>query len=79
METKININLKDQSFDLEIRGASLNHVSNLSTIGQAVADNLKASLVLLGVEPKKADEGVNLLLQGKCDIQYILKGCLGER
>ncbi|MDE6229440.1 MAG: hypothetical protein K2M40_06610 [Muribaculaceae bacterium] len=73
METKININLKDESFDLEIHGASLNHISNLSTIGEAVADNLKASLMLLGVEPEKANEGVNLLLQGNYDIHEMLR------
>ncbi len=77
METKISINLKDKSFDLEVRGASLNHINNLSAIGQAVADNLKANLLILGADPDKADEGANLLLQGKYDIQDILRVCLG--
>ncbi len=78
MEIKISINLQSQTFDMEIRGASLNHTNDLSTIGQAVADNLKANLLILGADPKKADEGVNLLLQGKYDIQDILRGCLGD-
>lgn len=78
METKISVNLKDQTFDLEIRGASLNHINNLSTIGQAVADNLKANLLILVADPDKAEEGVNLLLQGKYDIQDILRVCLGD-
>lgn len=77
METKIKINLKDQSFDLEMCGVSLNHINNLSAIGKAVADNLKANLALQGVNPEKADEGVSLLLQGKCDIQDILRASLG--
>lgn len=76
METKISVNLKDQTFDLEIRRTSLNHINNLSAIAQAVADNLKANLLILGAEPGKAEEGVNLLLQGKYDIQDILRGCL---
>lgn len=78
METKISVNLKDQTFDLEIRGTSLNHINNLSAIGQAVADNLKANLLILGADPGKVDEGVNLLLQGKYDIQDILRVCLGD-
>ncbi len=78
METKISVNLKDQTFDLEIRGASLSHMNNLSAIGEAVADNLKANLLLLGADPCKAEEGVNLLLQGKYGIRDILRACLGD-
>ena len=34
-------------------------MNNLSAIGEAVADNLKANLLLLGADPCKAEEGVN--------------------
>lgn len=76
METKINININDKTVDFEVRGLSLNHVSNLSTIGSAVADNLKASLILLGADPDKASSAVSHLLQGNYDIEYILKSVL---
>ena len=72
METKITINLSEDSFDLEIRGASLNQIKDLSTIKQAVADNLKANLIFCGADPELAEKGVNLLLQGTRGIRDIL-------
>lgn len=66
------------SFDVEIHGISLNSIKNLSTISDDVAENLKMALCLSGADPKRAEDGVNLLLQGKHDIQYILKGCFSE-
>lgn len=79
MEKSIKINLKDASFDVEIHNISLNHIKDLSTLPEDIAENLKSLLLLLGVDRELAEEGVNLLLQGKNDIQYILKGCLGGR
>ncbi len=78
MEKTIKINLKENTFDVEIRGMSLNHITTLSTISEDVAENLKSMLILLGAEPSRAAEGVSLLLQGKYDIQDILRVCLGE-
>lgn len=78
MEKTIKINLKDGTFDVEIRNMSLNHIKDLSAISGDVAENLKSVLCLSGATPDKADAGVSFLLQGKHDIRYILKGCLGE-
>ena len=75
METKISINLEEETFDLEIRGAWLDHIVNLPTTVQAVADNLKAGLVLHGVKPEVADAATNLLLDGKRSSQDILRLC----
>ena len=77
MEKTIKINLKDGTFDVEIRNMSLNHIKDLSAISGDVAENLKSVLCLSGATPDKADAGVSFLLQGKHDIRYILKGCLG--
>lgn len=63
------------SFDVEIHGISLNRINNLSTISKDVAENLKWALRQSGADPVKAEEGVSLLLQGKHDIQYILREC----
>ncbi len=75
MEKIIKINLDDETVDIEIHGLSINSMTNLSTIHEDVAENLKSTLILAGANPVKADSGVNLLLQGKLDIQGILKGC----
>ena len=74
METSITINLKDGTCDIEVRGLSLGCINNLSAITQAVADNIKSTLIISGADSKKAGEAANLLLQGKHDIQGILKG-----
>lgn len=73
METNIKINLNYSTCDIEVRGLSLNRINNLSTLPQAVAENLISVLTLLGMETEKAKDGVNLLLQGKLDIQRILE------
>lgn len=78
MEKKIRINLQDMSFDVELHGISLNNIKNLSTISDDVAENLKRALQLLGADPKRTEDAVSLLRQGKRDIQYILKGCFSE-
>lgn len=78
MEKTIKINLKEMSFDVEMHGVSLNCIKDLSTISNDVAENLKGALCLLGADPKRAEKGVNLLLQGMPDILYILKGCFSE-
>lgn len=74
MEKTIKINLKDETFDVEIHGLSISHISNLSTLPEEVAENLKRTLVTIGANPEKAEQGISLLLQGTADIQYILKG-----
>lgn len=78
MDKAIKINLKEMTVDVEIHGLSLNCIKNLSTISDDVAENLKWALRLLGADPKKTEDGVNLLLQGKHDIQGILRGCFSE-
>lgn len=78
MDKTIKINLDDETFDVEIHGMSLNYIKNLTTISKDVAANLMSHMLLLGADPNRAEDGVNLLLQGKCDIQYILRGCLSE-
>ncbi len=78
MEKAIKINLKEMSFDVEIHGMSLNSIKDLSTISKDVAANLKFALTLQGADPQKAEEGANLLLQGKYDIQDILRGCFSK-
>lgn len=75
MEKIIKINLDDETVDIEIHGLSINSITNLSTIHEDVAENLKSTLILAGANPVRADSGVNLLLQGKLDIQGILKEC----
>lgn len=75
MEKTIKINLQDMSFDVELHGISLNNIKDLSTISDDVAENLKRALQLLGADPKRTEDGVSLLRQGKRDIQYILQGC----
>lgn len=60
--------------DVEIHGLSLNCIKDLSTISDDVAENLKCALRLLGADPKRTEDGVNLLLQEKYDIQDILRG-----
>lgn len=75
MEKTIKINLEDETVDIEIHSLSINSITNLSTIHEDVAENLKSTLILAGANPVRADSGVNLLLQGKLDIQGILKGC----
>lgn len=74
MEASIKVNLQEATFDVEIRGLSLGCTSNLSTLAQAVAENIKSTFILSGANPKKAEEAVNLLLQGRRDIQGILVG-----
>lgn len=66
------------SFDVEIHGISLNNIKDLSTISNDVAENLKWALRLSGVDLKRAEAGVSLLLQGKLDIQCILQECFSE-
>lgn len=78
MDKTIKINLKELSFDVEIHGISLNNIKDLSTISNDVAENLKWALRLLGADPKRSEDAVNLLLQGKHDIQYILRGGFSE-
>lgn len=78
MDKTIKINLKEMSFDVEIHGISLNNIKDLSTISNDVVENLKWALRLLGADPKRTEDAVNLLLQGKHDIQYILRGCFSE-
>ncbi|WP_289630816.1 hypothetical protein [uncultured Alistipes sp.] len=73
METSITINLKDQTCDVVVRGLHLGHINKLSTVQQAVAENLISSLIAVGMDSGKAREGVNLLLQGTLGIQDILK------
>lgn len=71
MEKTIKINLKDGTFDVEIHGLSLNCMSNLSTLPEEVAENLKRTFATIGIEPGKADQAVSLLLEGNVGIQYI--------
>lgn len=78
MNKTIKINLDDETFDVEIHGMSLNHIRNLTAISKDVAANLLSHILLLGAVPNRAEDGVNLLLQGKYDIQDILRGCLSE-
>lgn len=75
MEKSIKINLKDESFDIEIHGMGLDCIKNLSAISEDIAANLKSVLLLSGADPTAADNAINLLLQGNCDIQCILKEC----
>lgn len=75
MEKIIKINLDDETVDIEIHSLSINSITNLSTIHEDVAENLKSTLILAGANPVRADSGVNLLLQGKLEIQGVLKGC----
>ncbi len=74
METTININLEEGTCDMEIKGLSLGRINNLSAIAQAVADNFKSALIISGADLMKAEDAANLLLQGKRDIQGILRG-----
>lgn len=78
MDKTIKINLDDETFDVEIHGMNLNHIKNLKAISKDVAANLISHILLLGADPNRTEDGVNLLLQGKRDIQYILRGCLSE-
>lgn len=78
MNKTIKINLDDETFDVEIHGMSLNHIRNLTAISKDVAANLLSHILLLGAVPNRAEDGVNLLLQGKYDIQDILRGCLSK-
>lgn len=71
MEKTIKINLEDRTFDVEIRGLSLSRISNLSTLPEEVAENLKRAFATIGIEPGKADQAVSLLLEGNVDIRYI--------
>lgn len=73
METSIKINLKEATCDIEIHGLNIRHINNLTTIRETVADNLKHSLITLGMPPTRAEEGVNLLLQGNLSVECILK------
>lgn len=76
MKKIITVNLSDNTFDVELHGISLNRIRDLSTISDDVAENLKSTLMLLGADYQKVDKCISLLLQGKCDIQYILEVCL---
>lgn len=78
MDKTIKINLDDETFDVEIHGMSLNHIKNLAAISKDVAANLTSHILLLGADPNRIENGVNLLLQGKCDIQDILSGCFRD-
>ena len=73
METSITVNLKDQTCDVVVRGLYLGHISNLSTIPQAVAENLISALISVGMDSEKARDGVSRLLQETLDIQDILR------
>lgn len=76
MEKTIKINLEDGTFDVEIHGLSLSRISNLSTLPEDVAENLKRTLRTLGGNPDMIEAGVSRLLQGKSDIYSILRAIL---
>ena len=75
MKQEITIDIQNGTCDISITNFPLGRIANLSTISKDVAENLKSALILLGADSKKADEGINLLLQETRDIEYILKGC----
>lgn len=76
MEKTIKINLENGTFDVEIHGLSLNRISNLSTLPEEVAENLKRALLTMGGNPEKVDVCVSRLLQGRSDIYSILRAVL---
>lgn len=75
MEKTIRINLKERTFDVELHGISLNHITHLTAIHRNVAEDLKSTLNLMGADQEKVESGVSLLIQGKLGIEDILKGC----
>lgn len=69
MDKSIKINLRDETFDVEIHGLSLNCLSKLSTLPEEVAENLKRALLTIGKKPEKVETCVSLLLQGRSGIR----------
>ena len=73
MEKTIKINLKDGTFDVEIHGLSLSRISNLSTLPEEVAENLRRTLITIGANPERTAEVVSLALQRNVGTDYILR------
>lgn len=75
METKISINLNNLTCSIEIHDLYLNRISNLSAIKGMIAEQLIKSLEMTFLNSSKEDieKEVNLLLEGKNDIQRILQ------
>lgn len=72
MEKTIKINLKDGTFDVELHGVGLNHITSLSaTVQDDVVENLKSALLFFCADKEKVESGVNLLIQGKLGIDDI--------
>lgn len=72
MEKTIKINLKEGTFDVELRGIGLNHIPSLSaTVQDDVVENLKSALLLVCADKEKVESGVSLLIQGKLGIDDI--------
>lgn len=79
METSIKINLQEKTCDIEIKNLNIDNIKQLSTIGEAVAESLKSSLVLIGMDDAKSKEAVIHLMQGNLDIQSILRAIPANR
>ena len=73
MEKTIKINLENGTFDVEIHGLSLNRMSNLSTLPEEVAENLRRTLITAGANPERTAEVVSLVLQRNVGTDYILR------